>query len=346
MKGFTPLEMKNLSKSNPARNQEFLTGFTLIETLVTIFVFTLITGAVFGFILSFYRNYGYIFAQSAAITEAKRGIETMVKEIREARSGDDGSFPIELAGDKEFIFYSDVDKDGETERVRYFLGSAGSGSQAQECVTFSKGGSCGVSFSNFLTGTLESAEVKISVEGDFGWNREYAEAFVEGRSLGRICQSGCSDCAGTWQGRATFDVSAEAADDFVEFIIDATNDVDPFCDWQEENHSMKAKFELSFTESLSEEGGDFKKGIVNPIGPPIEYPLDQEQVIVLSSYVRNLPPIFEYFDGNGDKIIDYPARLKDTKLMKVFLVVDMDSNRDPDPFELESQVQLRNLKTP
>ena len=47
---------------------------------------------------------------------------------------------------------------------------------------------------------------------------------------------------------------------------------------------------------------------------------------------------------NGNKITDYPARLKDTKMMKVYLVVNIDPNRPPNEFELESSVQLRNLK--
>jgi len=319
-------------------------SFTLIETVVLIFVFSLMTTTIFLFVFKLYQNYSYIFAHSLAVNEARRGIETMVKEIREAKPGDDGSFPIEMAGDKEFIFYSDIDKDGETERVRYFLGSAGSSSQEEECTTFSKGGSCSVSFANFLSGELNSAEVRVSVEGDFGWSIEYADVYADGDYLGRICQSGCSDCAGTWQGTTTFDVSSQAADNSIGLTIDASYFVDPFCDWQDENHAMKAKFEFSFEETVVEQETNFKKGVINPTASPVEYPLDQEEITILSAYVRNSPPIFEYFDENGEKIGDYPARLKDTKLMKVFLVVDVDQNREPPPFELESWVQLRNLR--
>lgn len=319
-------------------------GFTLIETIVTIFIFALAMGAVTGFIVMAYRTYSYTWEQSIAIDEARRGIETMVKEIREARPGDDGSFPIEKAGDKEFIFYSDIDKDSETEKVRYFLGTVGSGSLTQECVTFIDGGSCSVTFSNFLEGTLELAEVKVSVEGDFGWNQEYAEIYADGVNLGRVCQVGCSDCAGTWQGITIFDVTSQASDNSVQFTADATWRVDDFCDWEELNHAMKAKFEFSWTEDLGGLAHEFRKGVIDPTNPPIEYPLDQEKVIILSSYVWNIPPIFEYFDQEGNKIEEYPARLVDTKLMKVFLLVDVNLNRPPPAFELESWVQIRNLK--
>ena len=46
-------------------------GFTLIETLVTIGVFALISGAVFGSIALLYRVQGYTWQQSIAIDEAR-----------------------------------------------------------------------------------------------------------------------------------------------------------------------------------------------------------------------------------------------------------------------------------
>jgi hypothetical protein len=107
---------------------------------------------------------------------------------------------------------------------------------------------------------------------------------------------------------------------------------------------MKAKFVFSFTEDISALSHEFKKGVIKPTGSPPAYPLDQEKVWTLSSYVRNTPPIFEYFDKNGNKIEDYPARLKDTKMMKVYLVVDVNPVRTPNAYELVSFVQLRNLK--
>ncbi len=317
-------------------------GFTLIETLVTIFVFALAIGVVSGFILMAYRTQSYTWQQSIAIDEARRGIETMVKEIREAREGDDGSYPIEMAGDKEFIFYSDIDKDGETERVRYFLGQISSQILSSNCVVYSAGGSCSVNFSNFFQGTLKSAQVKVSVEGDLGASNEYVEIFADGIKLGTLCQTGCTDCAGTWQGTTIFDVFSQAGDNNITFLADASSKVDSNCSWEEPNHKMKANFEFSITQEV--QGTEFKKGVIKPVGTPPAYPSDQEEISILTSYVRNVPPIFEYFDQNGNKIIEYPARLKDTKLMKVYLIVNVDPNRPPQDFELESWVQLRNLK--
>jgi hypothetical protein len=287
-----------------------------------------------------YRTHSYTFQQSFAVGEARKGIETMVKEIREARLGEDGSYPIALTENKEFVFFSDIDKDGEVERVRYFLGTAGSGEETGECQTYSDGGSCNVNFSGFLQGELTSAEVKVSVDGDFGWNnQEYADIYADGNYLGRICRTGCSDCPDSWEGDQTFDVSEWAADDNVTFLADSNWRVNAIC-----SHAMKAKFELSFTEEISGQDHQFKKGVINPSGEPASYPSEQEEIWTLSSYVRNAPPIFRYFDEEGQELTETPARLADTKMMEVYLIVNVDPNRAPDDFELRSAVQLRNLE--
>jgi len=193
-------------------------AFTLIESLITIAIFILVLGATVGLILGLYRAHYYTFQQAQAIEEARNGVETMVKEIREARAGDDGSYIIEKADDFEFIFYSDIDKDKETERVRYFI-----------------------------------------------------------------------------------------------------------------------------------DGTDFKKGVIETTGEPSKYITDPEdpsfteKIFILSKYVRNQPPIFHYFDGDMQELPP-PARLKDTKLMRVYLVINVDPNQLPQDFVLESDAQLRNLK--
>ncbi len=187
-------------------------AFTLIETLAVIAIFSLVIGAIFGSVAALYTIHDYTFQQSKAIDEARRGVETMVKEIREARPGDDGSYILKTAEDFQIVFYSDIDKDSNAEMVRYFV---------------------------------------------------------------------------------------------------------------EENN--------------------LKKGVTDPAGWPIEYAPENEKVSILSNYIRNSPPIFRYFDGQGVELPS-PSRLKDTKLMKVFLVVNVDPSRPPKDFEFETTVQIRNLK--
>jgi len=315
-------------------------GFTLIETIVTISVFTMAIIAATALLLLIYRTHSYTWEEISAISEARRGIDTMIKEIREAREGANGFYAIEKADDKEFIFYSDIDNDGKPERVRYFMSLVNSGTLTKECETSVSGGSCGVNFSNFLQGTLTSATLRVSSDGDLGQNnKEYVDIYADGTKLSDICKTGCSDCLGTWQGTKTFDVKNFLQDNNLSLLADASPDVGPGCPTV-----MKTKFELSYTEDLTGIAHEFKKGVIKPVGDPPAYPLDQEVITTITPYVRNVPPIFEYFDSNGNKITDYPARLSDTKMMKVFLVININPNRLPSDYELESFVQLRNLK--
>lgn len=318
-------------------------GFTLIESLVAVFVFTVLMGAVSGLVLASYQAHRFLWEQAQAISEARRGIRVMVREIREARMGEDGSYPIVKAGDKEFVFFSDIDGDHSTEKVRYFLGTSGSGREEGTCVSTDSGGRCELDFSDFLSGDLDSAQVTVSVEGDLGWSIEQVDVYADDIHLGALCESGCSDCAGNWEGTKTFDVTDFAGDDSILFEAEATGWVDDFCDWEVTNHSFRARFQLKWEEDLPSGKGEFRKGVVEPSGTPAHYN-SPEQVSILSYYVRNTPPIFEYFDSNGDKIKDYPARLKDTKTMQVFLQVDVNPGKEPEPFNLKSRAYLRGLE--
>ena len=334
------------TKKRWVSKKSYLIGFTLIETLVTIAIFTIIMGAVFSFIIGLYDIEAYTWRQARAIREARIGVETMIKQIREARVGDDGSFAIKRAGDKEFIFFSDIDGDGRTERVRYFLGTVNLGTKIKECQTLSAGGSCSVIFSDFLQGDLTSAEVRISVQGDFSRNDEYVRIYAAGINyLGKLCEVGCHDCPGIWEGAQTFDVTDFSRDDSISLLVDASAAVNRHSWWGDcPNHAMRVKLEFSWTEKLPGKDGLLKKGVIHPVGHPAQYSLDQEIITILSSYVRNVPPIFRYFDGDGNRLIETPARLKDTRLMKIFLVVNVNPEKIEENFELKSAVQLRNLK--
>jgi len=216
-------------------------GFTLIESFIAVAVFALAMGTVSALVIMAYRTQDYAWQQSRSIEDAERGVEIMVKEIREAIIGDDGSYIIEKADDNEFIFYSDIDKDEETERVRYYL-----------------------------------------------------------------------------------------------------------------------------------DGNDFKKEVIEPTACcPIEYikdkndPAYSEKVIILSQNVRNdtgnpSEHIFKYYDedwigsafceinpleeGCIDNPLPTPVRLKRTRLMSVFLIVNFDPEEIPKGYELMSGAQIRNLK--
>ena len=209
------LSLNNKNKKSHSK------GFTLIETIIAVFVFALAMGVITGLIVMGYKVQGYTWQQSQAINEARKGVETMIKEIREAGTAEGGAYTIDTAEDYQFIFYSDVDKDDRIEKVRYYI-----------------------------------------------------------------------------QGDPESDIGAQ-----------------------------------------------FMKSTIEPQGFPVTYPADSEVPIVISNYVRNSPPIFKYYKGNGTELTDMPARKKDTKVMKLYLVINVNLHRSPQDFELESKVQIRNLKT-
>ena len=328
-------------------------GMTLLETLIAIAIFGIITVAVFGGISHIYRTYHFGWQAVEAIAEARRGIKVMLREVRAADSGENGSFVIEKASATEFIFYSDIDLDGETERVRYFLGTNSSGEQNQECVSFSRGGSCSVNFSDFFTGEIEQAQIQIGVEGDLGWPRlEVADIFVDGIKLDTMCfdWGECSDCPREWQDLTIFDVSEYAIDNNLTFIVDSSYQVNPACDWQEENHSIKAKFDLTWIAQGLGEDRDLKKGVIQPQGSnPVEYPSEEEEISVISHYVENVAGgfqdyIFQYFNKDGQLIENPVQRIEQTQLMEISLLIDTDPDKPPEYYRLGTSVQLRNLK--
>lgn len=319
-------------------------SFTLIETLVAVTVFTLSLGAVTGIIVFLYRHYYYDWNQAIATDEARRGIESMSREVREAVTGDDGSFALMKAGDKEFIFFSDIDNDGVAERVRYFIGTENSGMQTQECTITANGGTCSRSFAGFFIGNPKSAQVRVSAQGDLGSSNEYAALQADGANLGNICQSGCNDCPGAWQGTSVIDVFSQASDNSISFLADATSSVKRECPASSPTFAMKARWELSWEEEIIGLGNEFKKGVIEPSGSPLTYLTEDEQVTVVTPYVVSDPPVFQYFDSEGNLIEDAQNRLVDTKVMRLFLSINTNPLQIPNNFDLETYVQLRNLK--
>lgn len=96
-------------------------GFTLIEMVVAVMVtVSIIMGVVF-LATYFSRSFDFSLEENIAIGDAERAVTIMTKELREARIGEDGSYPLAVADDQEVVFYGDVDNDGKVERVRYYL---------------------------------------------------------------------------------------------------------------------------------------------------------------------------------------------------------------------------------
>ncbi len=316
----------------------------MIETIVAIFVFTLMMGSISAAIVMLYRTGDYISDQAIAVDQARRGVDIMAQEIRNARYGEDGSYPIELAGSKEFVFYSDIDNDGGIEKVRYYLATINTGSSFSNCVTTARGGSCSVTFSGFLTGNLKSAQAVVSTEGYYGNSSRYSDLYVDGTQIDTLCASGCTQCAGAWQGTQTYEVTSYAKDGTIQFMMDSSYNVKNSCSWQTLNHAMKATFAFSWVEEIPSLGNELRKGVIEPTGSPVSYPDANEASTIITQYVRNTPPIFTYYDADGNQIASDPSILTKTKMMRLYMVVNVNANRASEDYDLEQYVQIRNIK--
>ena len=108
---------KKQKKSTPNTDR----GFTLLETLVWITVFLYVMIAIMSSVMSFYRTNSYAVEQSSAVTSGQKGVEEMIRVIREAAYASDGAYPIIALDPNQISFYADIDSDPFIEEVRYFI---------------------------------------------------------------------------------------------------------------------------------------------------------------------------------------------------------------------------------
>lgn len=96
-------------------------GFTLVESIVVVALFTLLSFAILESIVFFYRVNGYSIAQSNQVQTARVGMEQLVRDLREMMYADDGTFPLVVTEPYRVGFFSDIDRDDSVEYVEYSL---------------------------------------------------------------------------------------------------------------------------------------------------------------------------------------------------------------------------------
>lgn len=96
-------------------------GFSLLELVIAVFIFVSVVAIVAAFILYYLRSYSFSFEEQQSVSQAQYAMSTMLRELREARSGEDGAWPMAQTDDATVVFYSDVTNDGRADKIRYFL---------------------------------------------------------------------------------------------------------------------------------------------------------------------------------------------------------------------------------
>lgn len=97
-------------------------GFTLVETIVAIFIFTLLILGATNLFSHIFKNSRNQMIAISDIDQAQLLTKKFINEIRTASIGENGNHPIALADDQQVVFYSRYgQEDNRTAQIRYFL---------------------------------------------------------------------------------------------------------------------------------------------------------------------------------------------------------------------------------
>lgn len=112
--------MKKLLETTVTRRQR-LKGLTLVEMLVAIFI---LSAGMLGFSLLFsssWKSNKFILETGVTSIRVNRASTEIINNLRKVRQADNGDYPIESGDDFDIQVYLDIDNDGVTERVHYWL---------------------------------------------------------------------------------------------------------------------------------------------------------------------------------------------------------------------------------
>ena len=96
-------------------------GFTLLELVVAVGIFTLIILGGAWLLVSGLRYNTIIWDQLQGQSEGRRALKSVVDIVRTAEESSIGSYAIVSADDNELILYANVDDDSYIEKVRFWL---------------------------------------------------------------------------------------------------------------------------------------------------------------------------------------------------------------------------------
>jgi prepilin-type N-terminal cleavage/methylation domain-containing protein len=105
----------------PYGKRKHQSGFTAIEILISSVILGMVIITSYGFWRYFSESFQFSFGKSVSLSDVSRTTQRMVRELREAQESESGAYPLDTVLDNEIVFYADVDDDGQSERVHYWL---------------------------------------------------------------------------------------------------------------------------------------------------------------------------------------------------------------------------------
>lgn len=100
---------------------DYYRGFTIVEVLFGVSIFVLIMVLIALFARNTWNYNTFLSGGLANVDNMRLALKTISAEIRTASTAETGAYVISQATDTSFAFYSDIDSDGLTEKVRYYL---------------------------------------------------------------------------------------------------------------------------------------------------------------------------------------------------------------------------------
>lgn len=104
-----------------ANISKYQTGFTILELIIVTAIVMTVVVTVFLLQNFLIKQQTTTFQSFINVENANSGVERMVAEIRNARYGQDGAYPLQITGDQNLTIYTNADEDEDTEKVQYYL---------------------------------------------------------------------------------------------------------------------------------------------------------------------------------------------------------------------------------
>ena len=96
-------------------------GFSIVESIIVVAIFSIMMLTISLFFSNLYKQHSVDVSRIEGVGIAGRAIENMSSEMRKMNRAESGTFFIESAQDQILIFYSDIDNDDATEKIKYYL---------------------------------------------------------------------------------------------------------------------------------------------------------------------------------------------------------------------------------
>lgn len=96
-------------------------------------------------------------------------------------------------------------------------------------------------------------------------------------------------------------------------------------------------------------GNKLMKGVISPTGSPLVYNSGSEVVTTSISSVSNgtSTPIFQYYNSyfsGTSSPLSFPVNINEVRMVRMYVIIEKDSNKSPTPLRVETKVNIRNLK--